>query len=96
MKPSWCGVGLVQGQVGVGPSWCGAELLSELQLLFHDIDVHLAELLRGEPQKLRVLTNIANNACVDQAKQLFANFLNVNITVRVPHTRRTKLALGTE
>ncbi len=58
-----------------------AKFLSELQLLFHDVDVRLAELLRGEPPKPRVLTYVANDAA---SEQLFANFLNVYRAVPLP------------
>ncbi len=60
------------------------KFLCELQLIFDDVDVRLAELLRGEPPKARVLTYVANDRRLEQAKQNFANFLNFYLTVPVP------------
>ncbi len=52
--------------------------------MFHDVDLHLTELLRGDPPKTRVATYVANDARIDHTKHNFANFLNVYLTVAVP------------
>ncbi len=61
-----------------------AKFLSELQLMFDEVDVRLAELLRGEPPKARCLTYITNDASIELAKQHFANFLNMYQAVPLP------------
>ncbi len=38
----------------------------------------------GEPQKARSLTYVANDASIGQAKQDFANFLNIYLAILLP------------
>ncbi len=61
-----------------------AKFLTELQVMFDNVDVRLGELQRGEPAKPRVAAYIVNDARIDQAKQHIANFMNVYLFVPLP------------
>ncbi len=61
-----------------------AKFLAELQVVCHDVDNRLKELLRGEPPKARCLTYIANDARIQTAKLLFAHFYGTYLTLPLP------------
>ncbi len=50
----------------------------------HDVDDRSAELQSGEPPKDHVAVYIQNDACIQQAKLHFANFLAVYNVVPLP------------
>ncbi len=61
-----------------------AKFLCELQVMCHDVDTRLGELMRGEPPKQRVAVYVQNDARIQQAKHNFVNFLNMYTIVPVP------------
>ncbi len=61
-----------------------ARFLMELQVLCHDVDDRLKELLRGEQPKARSLTYIANDARIQNAKLYFGHFYGTYRTLPLP------------